>query len=134
MAAAILAVHCAAAVCLALVLPAAAGAIAGALVLLLGAMATLERALLRGSRTVRAVELRDGDAAVFILADGRRMTGTLAARRNVSRWWVTLPLRGAGRRTLVVARDMLSAEDFRRLRLWALWGRVANPQAPRLAS
>ena len=28
------------------------------------------------------------------------------------------------RRTILVTRDMLGREEFRRLRLWALWGRL----------
>ena len=34
---------------------------------------------------------------------------------------VTLPLNG---RTVLITRDMLGAEEFRRLRLWALWGKL----------
>ena len=37
---------------------------------------------------------------------------------------VTLPVRRPMRRTILVTRDMLAAEEFRRLRLWALWGRL----------
>ena len=126
MAAAILTLHLAAAACLVTVLSGLAGAGAGLLVLLLGGATAWDRAFLRGNRSVRSLELRDDGAAAFTLADGRRLEGIVAARRNVNRWWVTLPLRGASRRSLVVARDMLPAEDFRRLRLWALWGRVAK--------
>jgi len=28
------------------------------------------------------------------------------------------------KRTLLITRDMLGEEEFRRLRLWALWGRL----------
>jgi hypothetical protein len=126
MTAAILSGHLAAAACLAVALPGAAGAGAGVLVLLLGAMAAWDLALLRGRRSIRALELRGDNAAVLTLADGRRLAGSVAARRNVNRWWVTLPLRGVVRRSVVVARDMLPADEFRRLRIWALWGRVAK--------
>lgn len=125
MAAAIVSVHLAAAACLAAVLPAAAGVGAGALVLLLGAVTVWNRALLRGRRAVRGLELGQDGAAVLVLGDGERMAGNVAPRRNVGRWWVTLPVRGESRRIVVVARDMLPAEEFRRLRIWALWGRVA---------
>jgi len=37
---------------------------------------------------------------------------------------VMLPLRLPARRTLLIAASMLPADSFRRLRLWALWGRV----------
>jgi hypothetical protein len=40
---------------------------------------------------------------------------------HVSRYLVTLPVGG---RTVLVTPDMLAAPEFRRLRLWALWGRV----------
>jgi hypothetical protein len=133
MAATLLLAHLAAAACLAAVLPGAAAAGAGSLVLLLGVAVTWDRALLRGRRSVRGLELRADGAAVFTLADGRRLEGTVAARRNVNPWWVTLPLRGASRRILLVARDMLPPEEFRRLRMWVLWGRVPKAADPRLA-
>jgi hypothetical protein len=133
MAAALLLLHLAAAACLALVLPAAAGAGAALLVVLLGAVTAWDRALLRGRGSVRSLELR-GDRAVVVLADGRRLEGRVGPRRNVSRWWVTLPLRGESRRTLVVVGDMLPAAEFRRLRLWALWGRVAREASPPMAA
>jgi hypothetical protein len=41
---------------------------------------------------------------------------------------VTLPVRGPVRRTVLVSHDMLGAEEFRRLRLWALWGRLPKDQ------
>jgi hypothetical protein len=126
MAALILSAHLAGAACLAAVLPGASGAGAGLLVFLLGAVVAWDRALLRGRSSVRGVELGDGATAVFELADGRRLAGTVAARRNVNRWWVTLPLQGESRRIVVVTRDMLPAGDFRRLRIWALWGRIAS--------
>lgn len=126
MAALILSAHLAGAACLAAVLPGAAGAGVGLLVVLLGAVVAWDRALLRGRSSVRGIELGEGAAAVFALADGRRLAGTVAARRNVNRWWVTLPLQGESRRTVVVTRDMLPAGDFRRLRIWALWGRTAS--------
>ena len=126
MAAVILSVHLAAATCLAAVLPAAAGAGAAALVILLGAVTAWDRALLRGRGSTRALELREDNSVVVVLGNGRRLPGTVHPRRNVSRWWVTLPVRGASRRIVVVARDMLPPGDFRLLRMWALWGRVAR--------
>ena len=134
LAAAILTAHLAAAASLAAVFPGAAGAGAGLLVLLLGAATAWDRALLRGRRSVCGLELGEGAAAVFELADGRRVAGTVAARRNVNRWWVTLPLQGESRRIVVVTRDMLPAGDFRRLRIWALWGRTATVASAPLPS
>ena len=126
MAAVILLAHLAAGGCLAAVLPGAAGAGAGLLVLLLGAFVTWDRALLRARSSVRRLELRSGGAALLELANGRQLGGVVAGRRNVNRWWVTLPLQGGSRRIVVVTCDMLPAGDFRRLRMWALWGRLGS--------
>jgi hypothetical protein len=127
-------VHALAAACIALVLPGAWGAALAALVAALGVATAWDRALLRSARSVRSVELYAGGLAVLGLADGSRLEGPVAARRNVSHWWVTLPLVRRPRRTLLVARDMLSAGDFRRLRIWALWGRVPGVAAPQPAA
>ena len=66
------------------------------------------------------------------LKDGRRLSAELGASRHVSRFAVTLPLRRPTRRTILITADMLAAEEFRRLRLWALWGKlpVAAKQLP----
>ena len=130
MAAAIVCVHLVAAACLAAVLAGALAALAAGLALLLGAATAWDRALLRGRGSVRALELRADAGAVFTLGDGRRLEGRVAPRRYVNRWWVMLPLRGATRRSVVVARDMLPADEYRRLRLWALWGRAAAARQP----
>ena len=103
-----------------------AGPALAALLLALGVATIRDRALLRGRGAVRAIELAGEGAATLELADGRRLAGRVEARRHVSRLWVTLPLGGAPRRTLLVAADMLAPAAFRRLRLWTLWGRVAR--------
>jgi hypothetical protein len=130
LAGALLLLHALAAACIAVVLPGVWGATLAALVAALGVATAWDRALLRSARSVRFVELYAGGLAVLGLADGSRLEGPVAARRNVSPWWVTLPFEGRTRRTLPVARDMLSAGDFRRLRIWALWGRVPGVAAP----
>jgi len=129
LAGALLLVHALAAACIALVLPGVWGAALAALVAALGVATVWDRALLRAARSARFLELAADGLAAVGLADGSRLEGTVAARRNVSRWWVTLPLQGPAGRTLLVARDMLSAGDFRRLRIWALWGRVPGVAA-----
>jgi hypothetical protein len=134
MAAVVLSAHLAGAACLAAVIPGAAGVGAGLLVILLGAVVARDRALMQAPGSVRRLELRDGAAALLELADGRQVAGTVADRRNVNRWWVTLPLQGESRRIVVVTRDMLPARDFRRLRLWALWGRLVSEATSPLAS
>jgi len=133
LAGALLLVHALAAACIALVLPGVWGVALAALVAALGVATVWDRALLRSARSVRFVELNAGGLAVLGLADGSRLEAPVAARRNVSPWWVTLPLERRPRRTLLVARDMLSAGDFRRLRIWSLWGRVPGVAAPQPA-
>jgi len=116
LAAAIVGLHAAAAAAIAVVLPTPFGYALGAAILALGLAAAWARALLRSTRSVVAidvsgrVELRNG--ALHAIAAGRR---------HVGRFMVTLPLKG---RTVLVTRDMLRAEEFRRLRLWALWGKL----------
>ena len=119
----IVAAHAAAASCAALALPGAAGWTLGAAILGLGLAAAWSRALLRSAASVRALEI-DGQTLVLHLAGGERLAAEASARRYVSRWFVTLPLRPPLRRTLLVSADMLAPGEFRRLRLWALWGKV----------
>jgi hypothetical protein len=67
------------------------------------------------------------------MQDGRKVGAELDGQRHVSRFMVTLPVRRPMRRTILVTRDMLPAQEFRLLRLWALWGRlpgVAHKQLP----
>jgi hypothetical protein len=68
---------------------------------------------------VRAILLGEGAAAE--LASGASFA--LRAGGHVSRFMVTLAARDS-RRHLLVSADMLDRESFRRLRLWALWGKL----------
>ena len=99
-----------------------AGALAIAL-FLLGLAAAWSRALLRSPGSIRAIELR-GEQPVFELASGASLSAAVGHRRYVTRFLVTLPLSKPLGRTLLVSADMLGAREFRRLRLWALWGRL----------
>ena len=126
LAAGLVLVHGAGALCLVLLIPGHAGLAAGGLLLALGANAAWHRALLRGRHAVHAIELADEGVTTLELADGRRLSGRTGARRFVSARCVVLPVRGALRRNLLVPADMLAPAAFRRLRLWALWGRVAR--------
>jgi hypothetical protein len=101
LAAAILGLHAAAAACLVPTLPGWPGVALAAALAALGVFAAWRCALERRA---------------LVLAEQERGTGG-----HVSRYLVTLP---AGGRMLLVTRDMLDAEEFRRLRLWALWGRL----------
>lgn len=134
LAGAVLLLHAIAAACIAAVVPGIWGGVLAALVAVLGAVTAWDRALLRSARSARVLELYPGAKAALVLADGSRLEASVAVRRNVSPWWVTLPLDGHARRTLLLARDMLPADDFRRLKIWALWGRVPAVAAAQLAA
>jgi hypothetical protein len=58
----------------------------------------------------------------------------VGGRRYVSSLAVALPFGAPLRRTVFVSRDMLSAESFRLLRLWALWGKLPGVAAKQLAA
>ena len=120
--------HGAAAACV-LAVMGVSGAILALALLSLGAAAAWSRALLRSSGSVRALEV--GPALTIQLACGERIAAEVAARRYVSRLAVTLPLRRP-RRTILVTADMMAAPDFRRLRIWALWGRLPGVAAAQL--
>jgi hypothetical protein len=124
LAATILVLHIAAAACIVAVFPGAAGAAIAVLVLALGGAAAWDRALLKGRRSPRALELAQPGEGVLVLAHGERIRVAIGKRPAVNRWWVSLPVRAPMRRSLFIARDMLGREQFRCLRLWALWGRV----------
>jgi toxin CptA len=128
---AIVAAHAAAGACALLALPLApASAIAVALVSL-GWLAARRQALLASPASLRVLEL-EGPRAAVTLASGARLEAPAAARRYVGSLAVALSLGAPVRRTILVTRDMLDADSFRRLRVWALWGRlpVAAKQLP----
>ncbi|MEK6245669.1 MAG: hypothetical protein AABM33_14365 [Pseudomonadota bacterium] len=106
------------------------------LILALGGVSAWDRALLCGSRSARAIEIRASGAAVVavvVLASGETIAVRAVRGIGVTRHWVALgPLSLAGRGVLVTA-GMLGPAAFRILRLWALWGRipgVASGQLP----
>jgi hypothetical protein len=127
LAGAIMALHAAAAASVLTVLHGFSGFALAAGFVLLGVAAAWARALLGSAASVRALEL-SGNDMLLELNDGRRLPVELGKSRHVSRLMVTLPVRRPLRRTVLVARDMLGAEQFRRLRLWALWGKL--PRSP----
>ncbi len=131
LAAAIIVAHGAAALAVYRVVPGVTGAALAALLAALGVAAAWSRALLRASGSVRAMEI-GGAQPVFELANGESFAVEVGARRYVTRYMVALPLGRPLRRTLLVTADMLGAQEFRRLRIWALWNRlpVAAKQLP----
>jgi len=131
LAAAILALHAAAAASILTFLQGSPGTALAAGFLALGIAAAWARALHGSPASVRVIEL-SGNEITLALRNGRRCAVEVGANRHVSRFMVTLPVRRPFRRTVLVTRDMLPAEEFRRLRLWALWGKlpVAAKQLP----
>jgi hypothetical protein len=113
--------------CVLMVLPGAAGAALAVALFLLGAAAAWSRALLRSPASVRAIEI-SGEALSLELRSGEKLSAEAAGRRFVSRIAVALPLRRP-RRTVLITAGMMAAEDFRRLRIWALWGRLPGVAA-----
>ena len=123
-----IAAHAAAGCGAALAAGGAGGLALGTAIVLLGMAGVRGRALLRSPSSVRGIDIR-GDEVRVTLASGAQMDVRVAPRRYVSRWLVALFIAAPVRRTVLITSDMLAAESFRRLRVWALWGRVAR--APR---
>ena len=119
----IVAAHAAAGAAAYLVLPGLAGGLLAVLFLALGLAAAWSRALLRAAGSVRAIQL-GGPQPVFELANGDSFPAAVAERRYVTRYLVALRVRSPLSRTLLVTADMLGAQEFRRLRIWALWNRL----------
>jgi hypothetical protein len=130
LAGALVALHAAAASCIVLLISGTAGMVLATLFLLLGVAAAWARGLLGAAKSPRALEL--AEELIVELKDGSRFPAVLAERRHVNRFMVALPVVRPVRRTVLVSADMLGPEEFRRLRLWALWGRlpVAQKQLP----
>ena len=125
--------HAAAGLCMAALLPGLPGILVGALVVMLGLASAWSRALLRSASSVRALELV-GPTLEVELAGGASFTAEVAERRYVGRWLVILPLRRPVRRTVLISADMAAADSFRRLRIWALWGRLPAVAGKQLAA
>jgi hypothetical protein len=125
LASAMVALHAAAAGSVFIVIPTMAGMALAAALLALGLAAAWSRALLRSKASVRALEL-SGPQLTLELRSGERLAAELAGHRHVSRFMVTLPVRRPVRRTILISRDMLNGEEFRRLRLWVLWGKLPS--------
>jgi hypothetical protein len=102
------------------------------LILALGGASAWDRALLRGPRSPRAIEIPASGAAVVVLASGETIAVRAVRGIGVTRHWVALrPHALAGRGVLVTA-GMLGPAAFRILRLWALWGRIPGAASGQL--
>jgi hypothetical protein len=128
LAALIVVVHAAAGLSAWAVIPGLAGALLGAALIALGTAAAWSRALLKSASSVHALELGPSRMAVQ-LAGGERFETAIAGRRFVSKLLVALPVPGS--RTILITRDMLGADSFRALRIWALWGRLPGAAGSR---
>jgi len=125
-AATILTLYAAASACMLLVLPGVSGLVLAGLLLALGAAAAWDRALLRGSRSPRAIEIHASGQALLVLRNGESAPMKSGGGVGVTRCWVALKTGFPARPSVLVAQDMLGREPFRLLRLWALWGRVPS--------
>jgi len=125
LAALLVVLHLAAAGAAAAVVPGAPGLALGIAIAALGGASAWRVALLRGPRSLRAVELA-ADTLALSFANGAVIRAKASERRYVSRFLVAVPVRGTPLRTVFVTADMLDRESFRQLRLWALWGRTAG--------
>ena len=94
------------------------------LLLLLGIATARDRALLRGAGAVRGFEIEGPDRIVLQHLRGAPLGVRVGARRWVSAGLVAVPIAAPRRRVLLVTRGMLEADALRRLRIWALWGRL----------
>jgi len=124
LAGALLLVHTSAALCAGLALGLPYGPPMGALLVLLGAHSAWRHALLRSARSVRSIEIAAAGQAMVERADGARLPGQVSRRRHVSRYWVAMAVRGTAANPILIAGDMLDADSFRALRIWALWNRL----------
>ena len=101
------------------------------LMLALGAVSARERALLRGARAPRAIELAASGAAVVILASGKAIAMRPLRGIGVTRHWVALGAGSFAGRAVLVTAGMLGPAQMRILRLWALWGRTPGAASRR---
>jgi hypothetical protein len=130
LAAAILAAHSCAAAAAAATLPSPVGWALAAALVALGVAAAWSRALLRSPRSARGLVI-DGERAALELANGESVAAQPGG--HVSRFLVTLAL-GAPPRRVLIAADMLDAESFRALRVWALWRKLPGVAGKQLAA
>lgn len=118
----IVAAHLLAALCILAVSTSGAAFALAMLVLALGGASARDRALLRGRRSPRSLEVSAQGRLEVRLADGSRVPSEAA--RMVNRLLVALILRNPKRSSVLIVAGMLAPEEFRRLRVWALWGRL----------
>ncbi len=124
--------HALAALCVLAVSTSLAAVAMAGLVFALGAASAWDRALLRGRSSPRGLELTADGGLRVCLADGTRIAAEDGARM-VHRRLVALILRNPKRSSVLVGGGMLDADAFRKLRIWALWGRLPGVAPAQLA-
>ncbi len=122
------AAHAAAAICVTLAWPAPAGFLVAVLLALLGTAASWRLVLLRASSSPGTLLLGAEGAFAVLLRGGRRIDSGPGVR-FVTGHCVVLRTGSAACPTVLVAAGMLGPADLRRLRVWALWGRVPRGAA-----
>ena len=120
----ILAVHMTAAACILTTMTGSTGIWLAVLILALGGVSAWNRALLRGARSPRAIEISALGTAKVVLASGDSVAVRAVRGMGVTRYWVSLTSLSLTGRSMIVTAGMLGAESARILRLWALWGRA----------
>ena len=133
-AAAVLAVHVAAAACIVAVLAGWQGIALAILLPALGAAAAWDRALLRGAHSPKTIEIPGSGEARLVFADGRAAAIGALHGIGVNRHWVALRCASPARRGVLVTAGMLQPGQFRLLRLWALWGKLPGVASRQLAA
>lgn len=100
--------------------------LSAALLLLASVMHTVHRhALLRGGQAVTTLTFSDRETLRVSLRDGSSHVGRVLGSSTVGTMLTVLNLALDGRRLpvhVVLLGDSLSADDFRRLRVWLRWG------------
>jgi len=99
------------------------------LFLLLGTLLAWRIALLGANRSPAQVELGPDGGCELTLRNGTQVRIAPGAR-HVTRYWVALPCDMLPGGALLVVGGMLAPDDFRRLRLWALWIRGSDRRRP----
>jgi hypothetical protein len=100
------------------------GAAIAILLVALGGVSAWDRALLRGRRSLLAIEIPASGAAVMLLASGETVPVRPVRGVGVTRHWVALAALSPARRSAMITAGMLGPENARLLRLWSLWGRL----------
>jgi hypothetical protein len=112
-----------------LAVPGTPGVLIALLLLLLGAVGAWRVALLRSGNSPAAIALGREATIAIETRQGERIETVARAPRHVTRLSVILRTDARQCRTLLLTAGMMGAEEFRRLRVWALWGGVPGAAA-----